>query len=184
MTMTHETAHPAARPLRAMQPTLLAAALCALCALCALSSGCARPNAMYCMDNYSSTLYACRKNPAQEQQDKHVKAMQDIVAKSEQRNLRVPPGIFAELGYINLKAGQMAEAKKYFEAENRLYPESKVFTTRLLAWADASSGSGTEKPATDGAATEGADSKGGVITPADAVNDAPVLPAGEGAAHE
>ncbi|NHZ45455.1 DUF4810 domain-containing protein [Nitratidesulfovibrio liaohensis] len=178
MTMAHESTHSLANPLRAAQLALLAAALCVLC------TGCAKPNAMYCMDNYSSTLYACRKNPAQEQQDKHVKAMQDIVAKSEQRNLRVPPGIFAELGYISLKAGQMADAKKYFEAENRLYPESKVFTTRLLAWADASSGTGAEKPAADGAATEGADSKGGVITPADAMNDAPVLPAGEGAAHE
>lgn len=177
MTVTHETAHSMARPLRAVQLALLAAALCVLC------TGCAKPNAMYCMDNYSSTLYACRKNPAQEQQDKHIKAMQDIVAKSEQRNLPVPPGIFAELGYINLKAGQMAEAKKYFEAENRLYPESKVFTARLLAWADASSGTGTEKPAANDAAAN-ADNKGGVITPADAINDAPVLPAGEGAAHE
>lgn len=177
MTMTHETTRSMANPLRAVQLTLLAAALCVLC------TGCAKPNAMYCMDNYSSTLYACRKNPSQEQQDKHIKAMQDIVAKSEQRNLPVPPGIFAELGYIHLKAGQMAEARKYFEAENRLYPESKVFTTRLLAWADASSGTGTEKPATNDTA-EDADNKGGVITPADAVNDAPVLPAGEGAAHE
>ncbi|WP_353116673.1 DUF4810 domain-containing protein [Nitratidesulfovibrio sp.] len=174
MTMTHETTRSMANPLRVVQLALLAAALCVLC------TGCAKPgNAMYCMDNYSSTLYACRKNPAQDQQDKHIKAMQDIVAKSEQRNLPVPPGIFAELGYIHLKAGQMAEAKKYFEAENRLYPESKVFTARLLAWADASSGTGAEKPA-----AEDADSKGGVITPADAINDAPVLPAGEGAAHE
>jgi len=178
MTMTHETAHAMARPLRAAQLALLAAALCVLC------TGCAKPaNSMYCMDNYSSTLYACRKTPAQEQQDKHVKAMQDIVAKSEQRNLRVPPGIFAELGYIQLKAGQMAEAKKYFEAENRLYPESKVFTTRLLAWADASSGTGDDKPAT-GDPAAATDDKNGVIIPADAINDAPVLPAGEGAAHE
>ncbi|MDR3044125.1 MAG: DUF4810 domain-containing protein [Desulfovibrio sp.] len=176
--MTHQTTLAMASPLRAVQLALLAAALCVLC------TGCARPaNSMYCMDNYSSTLYACRKNPAQEQQDKHVKAMQDIVAKSEQRNLRVPPGIFAELGYIHLKAGQTADARKYFEAENRLYPESKVFTTRLLAWADASSGTGGDKPAPDDTAA-GADDKGGVITPADAVNDAPVLPAGEGAAHE
>ncbi|MBZ2170561.1 DUF4810 domain-containing protein [Nitratidesulfovibrio sp. SRB-5] len=168
------------RPLRTVQLALLAAAVCILCTGCAK-----RADSMYCMDNYSSTLYACRKNPAQEQQDKHVKAMEDIVAKSEQRNLRVPPGIFAELGYVHLKAGQMAEARKYFEAENRLYPESKVFTTRLLTWADASSGTDGDKPASE-ATPKGApmDSKGGVITPADAVTDAPMLPAGEGAAHE
>ncbi|EGJ51716.1 DUF4810 domain-containing protein [Desulfocurvibacter africanus] len=137
--------------------------------------GCANQNRHYYMGEYSSTLYACRKNPTPEEQAKHVQELENIIAKSEQRNLRVPPGIYAELGYIHLKAGEMAEARNYFEAENRLYPESKVFTTNLLAWAEDTLGKPKEKEAP---------AVKGVITPVDAIVENPGLSAGEGVAYE
>lgn len=138
-------------------------------------SGCANPNRHYYMGDYSSTLYAYRKNPTPEEQAKHAKALEEIIAESEKRNLRVPPGIFAELGYIHLKAGEMAEARKNFEAENRLYPESKVFTANLLAWAEKTLG----KPKESEAPTVKK-----VVTPADAVVRNPGLGAGEGVVYE
>ena len=44
----------------------------------------------------------------------------------------VPPGIYAEVGYIYFKQGNTTLAKKYFEKEIEAYPESKVYVSRIL----------------------------------------------------
>lgn len=45
---------------------------------------------------------------------------------------RIPPGVYAQLGYLYYKSGQMELAQQSFEAEKRLYPESKVLMDRFL----------------------------------------------------
>lgn len=107
----------------------------AVAAALVVLSGCASQvtEAGYYWGNYANTLYVYAKEPSDETLAKHVEELNKIVAESKDRELKVPPGIYAELGYIQAKAGDDAAALAHYEAEMSLYPESRVFLERLTA---------------------------------------------------
>ncbi len=96
-----------------------------------LFAGC-MPKQMYYYGNYSQTLYAFEKYQNEETLVNHKQELEKVISESEVRNLPVPPGIYAELGYINLKANNSQEAIKLFQTESQLYPESKHLMDRLI----------------------------------------------------
>jgi hypothetical protein len=96
-----------------------------------ISTGCA-PKKMYYFGNYSNTLYSFEKNQNDKSLLKHKQELETVITESESRNLPVPPGIYAELGYINLKSNNSKEAIRLFQAESQLYPESKHLMDRLI----------------------------------------------------
>ena len=98
---------------------------------CLVSAGCA-PQKMYYFGNYSNTLYSFEKNQNDESLLKHKQELETVITESESRNLPVPPGIYAELGYINLKSNNSKEAIGLFQAESQLYPESRHLMDRLI----------------------------------------------------
>lgn len=104
--------------------------------LLSVGSGCA-PQKMYHWGNYSETLYQNKKNPCEETLLEHKQVLEEIVKASEQKNLRVPPGVYGELGYIYLRQNSTKEAKQFFKMEEQLYPESKILMDRLIQQADA-----------------------------------------------
>ena len=75
------------------------------------------------------------------------------------RNLAVPPGIYAELGYIYLKENKSKEAVTLFETESQLYPESKHLMDRLIQSAKAKESSDTNVSNISTTATDNSDSK-------------------------
>lgn len=87
---------------------------------------------MYYFGNYSESLYQYEKNQTQASLLNHTTELQRIIKKSKRLDLPVPPGIYAELGYIKLKANKKEEAIFFFSAEAALYPESKLFMDRLI----------------------------------------------------
>lgn len=93
--------------------------------------GCA-PQKMYYWGNYSNTLYNYRKNPNDKTLLKHKQELEKIVEKSTKRSLKIPPGVYAELGYIYFRQNNTKEAIKFFQLEKKLYPESYVFMDRLV----------------------------------------------------
>jgi hypothetical protein len=97
-----------------------------------LLTGCSpgSSNAFYWGD-YSSTLYALKKNPGEESLKKHKEELLLIISRSDQRKLNVPPGIYAEYGYILIKEGNEDDGMIYLDKEMALYPESVIFITRL-----------------------------------------------------
>jgi len=105
----------------------------AITAVLALS-GCATvTEAGYYWGKYSTTLYEYTKNPSDETVAAHVEELENIIAESRERDLRVPPGVHAELGYIKAKQGDGATAMAHYESEIALYPESRVFLERVVA---------------------------------------------------
>jgi hypothetical protein len=98
--------------------------------------GCASQR-MYYWGDYSNTLYAVRKDANDETLLKHQKALEQIIEESNSRNLRVPPGVYAELGYIYFRQNKNDIAVKYFDMEAKTYPESQVLMTRLTQAANA-----------------------------------------------
>jgi hypothetical protein len=101
--------------------------------------GCASQKQYYWGD-YSNTLYAYRKNANDENLLKHKATLEKIIQESADRNLRVPPGVYAELGYIYLRQNNKDTAIKYFDLEAKTYPESKLFMERLTQSAIAKTG--------------------------------------------
>jgi hypothetical protein len=105
-------------------------------------SGCA-PQKMYYFGDYSETLYTFEKSQSEETFLKHKQQLDRIIAESGKRNLPVPPGIYAELGYIKQKENKSEESIKLYQTEAQLYPESKYFMDRLIQSAKATDKSGS-----------------------------------------
>ncbi len=93
--------------------------------------GCATQKQMYYWGNYSSSLYAYKKTPNEENLLQHKQNLFNIIEESKARDLRVPPGVYCEYGYILMKEGNYKEALQYFDLEEQTYPESKVFIQNL-----------------------------------------------------
>jgi hypothetical protein len=93
-------------------------------------SGCAAPS-MYYWGDYSTTLYHLKKTPSDESLLKHQQTLENIIEESKTKNLRVPPGVYAELGYIYLRQNKNELAIQYFRMEKELYPESAILMQRL-----------------------------------------------------
>jgi hypothetical protein len=101
-----------------------------------MSVGCAtdqnRPSYIY--QDYSESLYAIKKSPSGESVAKHREVLLSIIEESKAENVRVPPGVYCEYGYLLLVDGKKEEAFKYFDLEQFTYPESKVFVENLKAY--------------------------------------------------
>ena len=96
-------------------------------------SGCAAQvtEAGYYWGNYSKTLYTYTRDPSEASLEAHLMELERIVEESQERELRVPPGIHAEIGYIRANLGEDGTAMAHYEAEMKLYPESRLFLERL-----------------------------------------------------
>lgn len=104
--------------------------------VCALFSGCAlmknvSDSNLYWGD-YSKTLYELKKNPGSEAKEAHINELHSIITESNERNLKVPPGLYAELGMYLLNDDKKAKANEYFNLELKTYPESKVMISQIL----------------------------------------------------
>ena len=82
--------------------------------------------------NYSHTLYEYKNSPSPETREKHIAELNSIIQKSNELNLKVPPGIYAELGMYTLEDGKKDIANKFFNQELGIYPESKVMINQIL----------------------------------------------------
>ncbi|SHL84227.1 hypothetical protein SAMN05216428_10755 [Nitrosospira sp. Nsp11] len=56
----------------------------------------------------------------------------ETITKAEQENLRIPPGAYADYGFLLFKRGDREGAIAYFEKEKRIFPESDAFMTKLI----------------------------------------------------
>ena len=124
-----------------------AGALLLILAVVLLLASCV-PKRMYYWGDYSTTLYHSKKVPCEENLLKHKQALENIIQQSEQQNLRVPPGVYAELGYIYFRQNVTDTAIKYFRLEVQTYPESKIFMERLVQAAQARSSDTAEEEKT------------------------------------
>jgi len=100
--------------------------------------GCAATvtEAGYYWGDYSQTLYKYTKDPNETTLAAHVEELEDIISTSDEKGLKVPPGIHAELGYIKARQGNDALAMGHYEKEMSLYPESRLFLERLTVEAN------------------------------------------------
>ena len=101
-----------------------------------LLAGCAPQQQMYYWGDYSDSLYHAKKNPCVESLAKHKEALENIVEESKNRNLRIPPGVCAELGYLYTANNNTKRAIELFQMEKQTYPESTILMERLIMQAE------------------------------------------------
>ena len=94
--------------------------------------GCATQKPMYYWGDYSPSLYKCHKDPNEKNLAEHQALLEKLIAESESRNLRIPPGVCGELGYIYMLQDNKKEAIRLFELEKKTYPEAIIFMDNLI----------------------------------------------------
>jgi hypothetical protein len=97
----------------------------------ALMTGCGGGKQKYDWCNYSDTYYGVAKNDCTETQTKHLAELERIMNVAAEKNLEVPPGIYAEYGFLLFKSGKAANSLQWFAKEKAQYPESGVFMDML-----------------------------------------------------
>lgn len=112
-----------------------------------LITGCAsQPTQLYNYENYSDSYYDYKKNPSDESALEYQKAVELTIENAkESTSGRVPPGMYANLGYIYLKSGKSKEAIDNFTKEKALYPESAHFMDRMIKKVEAAQGEKDDK---------------------------------------
>jgi hypothetical protein len=101
-----------------------------------LISGCSGKKPMYEYSNYSESYYQLKQTGDAESTARWKTSLEDSIEKSNVLAIRVPPGIYANLGYLYLKVNDTQKAISFFKMEKALYPESGVFMDNLIKKAE------------------------------------------------
>ena len=107
--------------------THLLRSLAVICGLLFLAGCGAQTRYAWC--NYDSTLYDHYKNPAENEE--FVEALKEAVMESEAAG-QVPPGLYAEYGYVMYERNNPQMAVQYFQKEADKWPESRAFMARMI----------------------------------------------------
>jgi len=110
--------------------------LLSLSAIALLISGCSGKKPMYEYSNYSESYYQLKQTGDAESTAQWKTSLEDSIEKSNALAIRVPPGIYANLGYLYLKVNDTQKAIAFFKMEKALYPESGVFMNNLIKKAE------------------------------------------------
>jgi len=95
----------------------------------ALLSGCVPPQ-KYNWGEYESSLYGYYRDPTKAAQ--LTAALDAIIQSAEQTKTFVPPGVYAEYGYLLYQQGKTADAIVFFQKEKALWPESAFFMDAMI----------------------------------------------------
>jgi hypothetical protein len=96
-------------------------------------AGCVSDTSLYYWGRAMNTRVGMVREPGEKSTDAHRQELMEVVAQSAEQSKSVPPGVYCELGYMFFKEGKIQDALRYYELEEQLYPESRVFMARLKA---------------------------------------------------
>lgn len=97
-----------------------------------LLASCSSQKPLYSWWNYEITSYSYLKNSDEKSTEALIKNYKKIINKQKGARKTVPPGIYADYGFILLNANKTEEGKAMLLKEEELYPESKIFMDRIL----------------------------------------------------
>jgi hypothetical protein len=94
------------------------------------AGGCATQHQHYQWGSYDPSLYDYYKNPAKV--GELSASLQAVIDAADKGHATVPPGIYAEYGYLQMQQGNNQSAVDLFKQEESHWPESKVFMERMI----------------------------------------------------
>lgn len=86
----------------------------------------------YYWGEYENIIYSQYQEPGKATPEYQIEKLQADIQIARSNHQPLPPGFYAHLGYQYLQIGKAAEARKYFTAEKRAFPESTVLMDRFL----------------------------------------------------
>lgn len=92
-------------------------------------TGCG-PTTRYTWSSYDVDLYDYYKTPAEKKE--FVAAIKEVIDRAEPEN-KVPPGIYAEYGFLMYENGEIEQAVLYYQKEVNKWPESKFLMEKMIA---------------------------------------------------
>lgn len=113
-----------------MKKYLLTAGLAA--ALLLSLPSCGSYQKLYSWHTYENASYVYYKTHSQESEEALLKSYCQLIEKQYGQRKAVPPGIYAEYGYLLIKKGEVDEGLEALEEEKKLYPESTPFVNRII----------------------------------------------------
>lgn len=90
-------------------------------------TGCTQ--SIYKWNGYDDAMYKFYKNPVEK--EKFIEKLKNIIDSGEGTNT-VPPGIYAEYGYLQYESSNYQEAIIYFQKEHDRWPESRIFISKMI----------------------------------------------------
>jgi hypothetical protein len=111
--------------------------------LVGLLAGCVTNHQRYGWGTYDPSLYAYYKDPTKEAA--LAESLEAIISTADSHHAPVPPGIYAEYGYLQLQGGKTLAAVDLFKQEESHWPESKVFMDRMIKVASTPTTTSTTK---------------------------------------
>jgi hypothetical protein len=94
------------------------------------AAGCVTPHQHYNWGSYDPSLYDYYKNPTKV--GELSASLQAVIDASDKDHAAVPPGIYAEYGYLQMQQGKNQSAVDLFKQEESHWPESTVFMDRMI----------------------------------------------------
>ncbi|EPF91795.1 hypothetical protein GCM10025882_11020 [Acinetobacter gyllenbergii] len=103
--------------------------------------GCAAgPQPLYSWGSYTQQTYLMYNQPEKATPSAQIIKLEAEIEKAKAKNLAVPPGLYAHLGWLSLQVNNAQKAVEYFQLERQVYPESTVLMNRLLQKMNANGG--------------------------------------------
>ncbi|MBI3767873.1 MAG: DUF4810 domain-containing protein [Deltaproteobacteria bacterium] len=120
----------------------LSAAFAAVLAASAAGCGVAP---LYHWGRYEDSLY---KRSVDGDGDEARTAVEETIEAAEHHGQRVPPGVYADYGFLLFQRGQHDLAARYFGKEAQAFPESAALMNRLIAKIQERETPTSQRPAT------------------------------------
>lgn len=117
----------------------------------AVTMGACAPVGMYEWGGYQDRLYSYYKDP--EEIGGLVKALESTISRGE-KSKRVPPGMYAEYGYLLMVQNRRDEAIGFFRKEKTAWPESTVLMDKMIASIEANKPSAKQSETSGGQTKE------------------------------
>ena len=102
-----------------------------IAAMLAVSS-CTTTKTLYSWYDYEDATYQYHKRSTEELQVKVLEQYKKITDKQKGVRGVVPPGMYAEYGYLLYKIGKKDEGLAFLKKEVGLYPESDTYISRII----------------------------------------------------
>jgi len=87
-------------------------------------TGCETTKPLYHWGSYPALTYLQYTKPDKATAEFQIEKLNEDLEKAAAKNLDVPPGLHAHLGYIYLQSGRIDEGMEHLQIEKRRFPES------------------------------------------------------------